>query len=123
MTNIKDEYLKEVAIKPKSWAESLAHSERLKNLREELEMEESGAKEKATFDPMKGVKFVDQFGNALTATVEPTWVNQTKEGTTELTYQVKDIDGGVHSFTRKITVSRYRIEASGIDDTKIELLK
>jgi len=122
MTNFKDEYLKEAAVKPNSWAESLLHANKLEELKRELETEESGAKEKSTFDPMQGVKFVDQFGDVLPTTVEPTWVDQTKEGVTELKYEVTDPDGEKYRFNRKITVSKYQIKVSGIDDINLEYL-
>jgi len=109
------------AVGPDS-SESLLHANKLEELKRELETEESGAKEKSTFDPMQGVKFVDQFGDVLPTTVEPTWVDQTKEGVTELKYEVTDPDGEKYRFNRKITVSKYQIKVSGIDDINLEYL-
>jgi len=116
---IKQAYNKEITKKPHSWAESLAHANKLTNLKKELSEAEADDRSKSTFDPLLGVKFTDEFGRVLPVTVEPSWVNQTKEGTTVLTYMVKDIDSQVHTFKRRVTVSKHQISAYGIENVEI----
>ncbi|WP_057881659.1 hypothetical protein [Companilactobacillus kimchiensis] len=145
-------YLEELTVEPNSMATSLVHVNKIHNLQTTLEeasfqgnakakdaleigqrysnkmklktdRANSVAKEKSTFDPMTGVKATDWLGNDLSVTVKPTWVDQTKSGTTRLTYRVSDRNKQVHYFNREVTVLDSDIKISGINDIDIPYLK
>jgi len=118
---IKKAYEKELNVKPGSMPESLAHGHRLEELKNDMDNyeKEKHAYEVSNYDLLKGVKFTDQFGNQLRASVKPDWIDQTKVGETVVKYEVLDDDKQKHIFERKVTVSRFEITPEGLNDIVI----